>query len=99
MEWMNYGMDLLRCVADGSGGWRLCLAMNGSLFDIGPFTTFIEFDLGNATAHGTGRLYGRGLPVPVPVKAPGTAFLSVVNFAMLLTQFSSVIACPFAIMT
>ena len=52
---------------------------------------FIVFDLGNAAVHGTGGRYGRGLPVPVPVKAPGTAFPSVVNFAMFLTRFSSVI--------
>ena len=99
MEWMNYGMDLLRCVADGSGGWRLCLATNGSLFSVGTFTTFLVFDLGNAAAGGTGGRYGRGLPVPMPVKAPGTASSSVVNFAMLLTRFSSVIAGPFVIMT
>ena len=78
-------MDLLRCGVDGSGGWRLCLATNGSPFSVGPFTTFIVFDLGNAAAGGTGGQYGRGLPVPMPVKAPGTAFPSVVNFAMLLT--------------
>ena len=59
--------------------------MNGSLFNVGPFTTFIGFDLGNAAAGGTGGRYGRGLPVPMPVKASGTAFPSVVNFAMLLT--------------
>ena len=92
-------MDLLRCVADGYGGWRLCLAMNGSLFSAGPFTTFIVFDLENAAAGGTGGRYGRGLPVLMPVKSPGTAFPSVVNFAMPLTRFSSVIAGPFAIMT
>ena len=90
---------LLRCGVDGSDGWRLCLATNGSLFSVGPFTTFIEFDLGNAAAHGTGGRYGRRLPIPMPVKAPGTTFPSVVNFPMLLTRFSSVIADPFAIMT
>ena len=83
-------MDLLRCGVDGSDGWRLYLATNGSL---------IGFDLGKAAAHGTGAWYGRGLPVPMPVIAPGTAFPSVINFAMLLTRFSSVIAGPFAIMT
>ena len=92
-------MDLLRCGVDGSDGWRLCLATNGSLFGVDPFTKLIGFDLRKATAHGTGGRYGRGLPVPVLVKTPGTAFPSVVNFAMLLTRFSSVIAGPFAIMT
>ena len=77
-------MDLLRCGADGSGGWRLCLATNGSLFSVGPFTTFIGFDLGNAAAHGTGVWYMRGLPVQMLVKSPGTAFPSVDNFSMLL---------------
>jgi hypothetical protein len=77
--------DLLRCGADGSGGWRLCLAMNGSLFSVSPFTTLIVFDLGNAAVGGTCGWYGRGLPVPMPVKDIGTVFPSVVNFAMLLT--------------
>ena len=93
------GMDLLRCIADGSGGWRLCLATNGSLFGVSPFTKLIGFDLRKAAAHGTGGRYGWGLPVPMPVKVPGTASLSVVNFAMLLTWFPSVIAGPFVIMT
>ncbi len=92
-------VDLLRCGVDGSDGWRLCLATNGSLFGVGSFIELIGFDLGTAAAHGTGAWYGRGLPVPMPVKAPGTAFPSVVNFAMLLTRFPSVIACPFVIMT
>ena len=78
-------MDLLRCGVDGSDGWRLCLATNGSLFSVGPFTTFIVFDLGNGAAGGTDGRYGQGLPVPMPVKAPRTAFPSVVNLAMLLT--------------
>ena len=92
-------VDLLRCGADGSDGWRLCLAMNGSLFGVGPFTKLIGFYLRKAAAHGTGGRYGRGLPVPMPVKVHGTASSSVVNFAMLLTRFPSVIAGPFVIMT
>ena len=71
----------------------------GSLFGVGSFTYLIGFDLKNAAAASTGGWYGRGLPVPMPVKAPGTAFPSVINFAMLLTRFSSVIAGPFAIKT
>ena len=93
------GMDLLRCVADGSGGWRLCLATNDSLFGVGPFTKLIGFDLRKATVHGTGGRCGRGLPVPMPVKASGTASSSLVNFAALMMRFSSVIAGPFVIMT
>ena len=92
-------MDLLRCCVDGSDGWQLCLAMNGSLFGISPFTKLIGFDLRKAAAHGTGGRYGWGLPVPMPVKVPGTASSSVVNFAMLLTRFPSVITGPFVIMT
>ena len=92
-------VDLLRCGADGYDGWRLCLATNGSPFGVGPFTKLIGFDLRKAVAHGTGRQYGRGLPVPMPVKVPGTASSSVVNFVMLLTRFSLVIAGPFVIMT
>ena len=92
-------MDLLRCGVDGSDGWRLCLATNGSLFGVGSFTELIGFDLGKAAAHGTGAWYGRGLPVPMPVKASGTASSSLVNFAALMTRFSSVIAGPFVIMT
>ena len=92
-------MDLLRCGVDGSDGWRLCLATNGSLFGVGPFTKLIGFDLRKAAVHGTGGRYGRGLPVPMPVKVPGAASSSVVNFAMLLTRFPSVIAVPFVIMT
>ena len=65
-------VDLLRCGADGSDGWRLCLATNGSLFGVGPFTKLIGFDLRKAAAHGTGGRYGRGLPVPMPVKVPGS---------------------------
>ena len=72
--------------------------MNGSLFGIGPFTKIIGFDLRKAAAHGTGGRYGRGLPVPMPVKASGTASSSLVNFAALMTRFSSVIAGPFVIM-
>ena len=59
----------------------------GYPFGVGSFTELIGFDLRKAAAHGTGGRYGRGLPVPVPVKAPGTAFPNVVNFSMLLTQF------------
>ena len=92
-------VDLLRCGADGSDGWRLCFATNGSLFGVGPFTKLIGFDLRKAAVHGTGGRYGRGLPVPMLVKAHGTAFRSVVNFAMLLTRFSSAIAGPFVILT
>ena len=92
-------MDLLRCGADGSGGWRLYLATNGSLFSVGPFTKLTGFDLRKVAAHGMGGWYGWGLPVPMPVKVPGTASSSVVNFAMLLTRFPSVIAGPFVIMT
>jgi hypothetical protein len=54
--------------------------------------------LKKAATHGTSRRYERGLPVPVPVKVHGIASLSVVNFTMLLTQISSVIAYPFVIM-
>ena len=92
------GMDLLRCGVDGFGGWRPCLATNGSLFSVGPLTKIIGFNLGNPTAHGTGGWYGRGLPVPMHVKAHGTTFSSVVNFSMPLTRFHSVIACPVVIM-
>ena len=92
-------MDLLRCGVDGSDGWRLCLATNDSLFGVGFFTELIGVDLGKAVAHGTGAWYGRGFPVPMLVKVPGTASSSVVNFAMLLTRFPSVIAGPFVIMT
>jgi hypothetical protein len=38
-------VDLLRWVADGYVGWRLCLAMNGSLSGMDPFTKVIRFDL------------------------------------------------------
>ena len=53
-------MDLLRCGADGSGGWRICLTTNCSLFSVGPFTTLMVFDLGNAAAGG-GRTVRAGL--------------------------------------
>jgi hypothetical protein len=56
------------------------LETNGSLFSIDSFKELIGFDLGNAVAHGTGSRYGRGLPVPMSVKAPRTACLSVSNF-------------------
>ena len=78
-------VDLLQCGVDGSDGWQLCLATNGSPFGVGPFTKLIGFDLRKAATHGTGGRYGRGLPVPMPVKVLGTASSSVVNFAMLLT--------------
>ncbi len=67
-------VDLLQCGVDGSDGWRLCLATNGSLFGVAPFTELIGFDLGSAAAHRTGGRYSRGLPVPVPTKLPGTDF-------------------------
>ena len=91
-------MDLLRYGVDGSDGWRLCLATNGSLFGVGSFTELIGFDLGKAAAHSTGAWYGRGLPVPMPIKASRTTSPSLVNFAALMTRFSSVIAGPFVIM-
>jgi hypothetical protein len=93
------GIDLLWCVADGSGGWWLCLAISSSLFSVSPFTTFIVFDLGNAAVSHTGGRYGWGFPLPMPVKAVEFAFPSVLNFSMLLTRFSSVLGGPFAIMT
>ena len=92
-------VDLLRCGVDESDGWRLCLATSGSLFGVGSFIELIGFDLGKAAAPSTGAWYGRGLPVPMPVKPSGTAFSSLVNFPVLVTRFSSVIAGPFAIMT
>ena len=87
-------VDLLRCGVDGSDGWRLCLATNGSLFGVGSFTELIGFDLGKAAAHGTGAWYGRVLPVLMPVKASGTASSSLVNFPARMMRFSSVIAGP-----
>ena len=92
-------VDLLRCGVDGSDGWRLCLTTNGSLFGVAPFTELIGFDLGSAAAHRTGGWYWQGLPVPVSAKPPGTDFRPLVDFAALVTRFSSVIAGPFAIMT
>jgi hypothetical protein len=92
-------VDLLRCGADGSDGWRLCVTTNGSPFGIGSFTKLIGFDLRKAAAHGMGGRYGRGLAVPMRFKVPRTASSSIVNFAIPLTQFSSVIAGPFVIMT
>ena len=71
----------------------------GSLFGVGSFTELIGFDLGNAAAASTGGRYGWALPVPMPAKLSGTAFRRLVNFAELVTRFSSVIAGPFAIMT
>ena len=73
-------VDLLRCGVDGSDGWRLCLATNGSLFGVGSFTELIGFDLGNAAARSTGGRYGRGLPVSVFAKPPGTDFRPLVDF-------------------
>jgi hypothetical protein len=70
--------------------------MNGSLFSVVPFRTFIVFDLGNAAVGGTGGRYGRGLPVPVSAIAPGTDFLTLVDFDASMTRLSSVIAGPFA---
>jgi hypothetical protein len=75
---------------DLADGWLLSgrflyLATNGPLYSVGPFTTFVGFDLGNVVVGGTGGWYRRGLPVPIPVKALGTAFPSVVKFAMFLT--------------
>lgn len=99
MEDIGDGMDLLRCGADGSDGWRLCLAMNGSPFGVGSFTKLIWFNLRMATADGTCGLYGRGLPIPMPIKLPGTASSRIVNLAVLLTRFPSVVARPFFIMT
>lgn len=90
-------VDLLRCGVDGSDGWRLCLATNGSSFGIGSFTRLIVFDLGKAAAHSTGAWYGRGLPALMPVKVPGSTSSSLVNFVALLTRFCSVIAAPFVI--
>ena len=78
-------VDLLRCVVDGSDGWRLCLTTNDSLFGVAPFTELIGFDLGKATAPRTGRRYGRGLPVPVSAKPSGTDFRHLVDFAALVT--------------
>ncbi len=92
-------VDLFRCGADGSDGWRLCLATNGSLFGVGSFTELIGFDLGKAAAHSTGAWYGWGLPVPMLAKLPGTDFQPLVDFATLVTRFSSVIAGPFSIKT
>ena len=80
MEEIGDGMDeqwwwiSFRCVADGSGAWRLCMAMNGSLSGLAPFTKVIGFDLGSAAAHRMGGRYGGGgLPVPVPAKLPGAS--------------------------
>jgi hypothetical protein len=87
-----------RCGVDGFDGWPLCLAMNASLFGVGSFIELIGFDLGKAAAQRTGAWNGRGLLVPMPVKVPRTASLCLVNFVVLLTQFSSVIAGPFVIM-
>jgi hypothetical protein len=88
-------MDLLRCGVDGSNRWRLCLVANGSLFGIESFTKLIGFDLGNAATRSMGRRYGWGLPVLVSAKPSATSFWSLVNFAALVTRFSSVIAGPF----
>jgi hypothetical protein len=59
----------------------------------------IGFDLRKAAANRKGGWYGRGLLIPMPVKVPGTASSSVINFIMLLTRFSSVIEGPFVIIT
>ena len=92
-------VDLLRCGVDGSDGWRLCLATNGPFFGVGSFTELIGFDLGKAAAPRTGGRYRWGLPVPMSAKLSGTAFRRLVNFDILVTRFSSVIAGLFAIMT
>jgi hypothetical protein len=63
-------VDLLRCGVNGSDGWRLCLAMNRSLFGVRSFIELIGFDLGKAATHSTGTWYGRGLPVPMHVEVP-----------------------------
>ena len=73
--------------------------MNGSLFGVESFTELIGFDLGNLAAHSTGGWYGRGLPIPVSAKPSRTDFDPLVDFAALVTRFSSVIAGPFAIKT
>ncbi len=87
MEWMNYGGGSPSCGVDGSDGWQLCLATNGSLSGMASFTELIGFDLRKNAAPRTGGWYGRGLPVPMPVKAFGTASSSLVNFAALMTRF------------
>jgi hypothetical protein len=91
-------VDLLWCGVDGSDGWRLYLATNVSPLG-GSFIELIGFDFRNAAARSTGGRYGRGLPVLVSAKVPGTDFQRLVNFAALVTLFSSVIAGPFSIMT
>jgi hypothetical protein len=73
-------MDILRCVADGSGGWKVYLATNGSHFGLAPFTKVIEFYLGNALAPRWGGQYRRGLPVPVSTMRHGTDFDPLVDF-------------------
>jgi hypothetical protein len=73
--------------------------MNGSLFGVAPFTELIGFDLGNIVIRRTGGRYGRGLPILVSSKPPGTDFWPLVDFAALVTRFFSVIAGSFAIMT
>ena len=88
-------VDLLRCGVDGSDGWRLCLTTNGSLFHRAPFTKLIGLDIGNATARSMGGRYGWGLPVPMSAKPSGTDFYPLVDFAALVTRFSSVILGPF----
>ena len=57
------------------------------------------FDEAVLLTHRTGGPYGRAPPVSVSAKLPGTTFRPLVNFAALVTRFSSVIAGPFAIKT
>jgi hypothetical protein len=84
-------VDLLRCGAGGSNWWRLCLTTNGSLFGMAPFMELIGFDLRKTGAPSTGRRYWWGLPISMSAKLHGTDFRSLVDFAALVTRFSSTI--------
>jgi hypothetical protein len=75
------------------------LARNGCLFRVSPFTELIGFDLWKVAAPSLGRRYGRGLPVPMSTKHPGTDFRPLVDFVALVTRFFSIIAGPFSIKT
>jgi hypothetical protein len=75
------------------------MVLNGLSSDLAPFMKVIGFDLRGPPGHSTGGRYEWGLPVPVSVTSPGTEFATLVDFAVIVTGFSSVIEGSLAFKT
>ena len=75
-----------------------CFSLSGLRLlsdDVGAFTFYIGFDEAELLAPGTGRRYGRSLPVPVLVNSSGCSLGRLVDLVISLARNSSLIAPDF----